>query len=358
MRRSLIVLALVATTRLAAAQDESPIPGNDDSRKLRDEAMTKGSAGDFAGAIALFKKAIEADPKNFLAWFDLGGAHEQVHDFDGAIAAYEKTTELAPAFAEAQCQLGTLYLTKKRAPEKAIDRFRIALTTKKPHVDKRFDLKHTRSQSLQNGAVAYAVRGNEGVAVAVAASYLADPDVERDRDPAMKKLVERAGAALAKRTGSSPFAQELGAISKDLHAGKRKEALAAYDAFAKAHAESELSPLDAWNLHEGIGLAHALQGETEPAAAAFRKSVDDALKLGVRVQLESRFNVACCESELDHADKALEALDEVLWTESIARLAPDFANKKTYVEKARADDSLAKARKAPGFEELLAKYAK
>ena len=93
-------------------------------------------------------------------------------------------------------------------------------------------------------------------------------------------------------------------------------------------------------------------------AAAFRKSVDDALKLGVRVQLESRFNVACCESELDHADKALEALDEVLWTESIARLAPDFANKKTYVEKARADDSLAKARKAPGFEELLAKYAK
>src|SRR5262249_22671371 len=196
-------------------------------------------------------------------------------------ACYERTTELAPAFAEAQTQLGTLYLTKKRAADKAIERFRIALTTRKPYADERFTPKHTRSQSLQNMAVAYATRGEEGVGVAIAQSYLADPDVERERDRSMNALVARAGAALAQRTKPA-LSEQLSPIRKKLHSGAHKEALEEYEKLAKEHPESELVPIDAWELHEGIALAHAFSGDAEGGAKAFEKSVADSMKLGAR----------------------------------------------------------------------------
>lgn len=351
----MLVAGVVLSARPVLGDDASPIPGNEESRKLRDDGMTKANGGDLDGAVALFKKAIEADPKNFLAHFDLGGAHEQQKKFDDAIAAYEKTTELEPTFAEAQVQLATLYLLKKRAGDKAIERFRVALTTRKPHVDKRFTPKHTRSQALQNLAIAYATRGNEGMGVAIAESYVEDPDVERERDAPMRTLVTRAGAAIAKRTKAA-FSAELVPIGKSLHSGKHKEALAEYEKFEKEHPAADLVPIDAWELHEGMGLAHAFAGENEAAAAAFEKSVAYATKLGARAQLESRFNLACCLSELDRTKDSLRALEEVLWLESVARHGPAFTKTKDYREKARADKSLEKARKDPGFEELLGRF--
>ncbi|MEZ0227416.1 MAG: tetratricopeptide repeat protein [Planctomycetota bacterium] len=356
--RRLVAFLLVAGVFAAVARgdDASTPPGNEESRKLHAEAMTKGNAADYEGAVALFQKAIEADAKNFLAHFDLGGAYEKQKKFDDAIASYEKTVELAPTFAEAQLQLGTLYLLKKRDGARAIARFRAALLEKKPWADPRFTAKHTRSQALQNLAVAYATRGDEGMGVAIAASYLDDPDVERERDNSMRTLVQRAGPAVAKRSKPN-FAEQLVAIGKTLHEGKHKEALAEYEKFAKEHPEADLAPIDAWQLHEGMGFAHAMLGEHEACAKAFEKAVTHGSKLGARQQLESRFNLACGLSELGKNAEALAALDELLWLESIARHGPGFAKAKSYAEKARTDSSLEKVRKDPGFEELLGRHA-
>jgi tetratricopeptide (TPR) repeat protein len=60
---------------------------------------------DFAGAEALFRRAIEADPGGALGYSNLGAALIGEHRYDEAIAALQKAVTLDPSFAQGRNNL-------------------------------------------------------------------------------------------------------------------------------------------------------------------------------------------------------------------------------------------------------------
>lgn len=63
---------------------------------LVDEAVKKQLAGDNAGAIDLYKKALTLIPENGKVWANLGAAYQLLDNFNEARAAYTKAVEVAP----------------------------------------------------------------------------------------------------------------------------------------------------------------------------------------------------------------------------------------------------------------------
>ena len=84
---------------------------------------------DFAAAEGLLKKAIDKDPKNYQAWFDLGFALNRLARTDESIAAYRKSVALKPDVFESNLNLG-LMLARANNPEG--EPFLRAATTLKP----------------------------------------------------------------------------------------------------------------------------------------------------------------------------------------------------------------------------------
>jgi len=68
-------------------------------------------------AIAAFNKAIELDPKFAYAYNGLGNAYSDMELYDEAIAAYSKAIELDPKYATAYKNLGATYRDMKRYDE-------------------------------------------------------------------------------------------------------------------------------------------------------------------------------------------------------------------------------------------------
>ncbi|PZV05176.1 MAG: glycosyl transferase [Leptolyngbya sp.] len=77
----------------------------------------KKSQGDFEGAIALFQRAIEADPTLAIAHYNLGTAHRARGYLDEAIAAYRQAIALNPSYAEAHQNLGVALFKLGQLPE-------------------------------------------------------------------------------------------------------------------------------------------------------------------------------------------------------------------------------------------------
>ena len=59
-------------------------------QELIDKGIKKGMSGDFVGAIDEFNKAIEADPKNAIAYFYLGSVYNSLNEYDKAISECNK----------------------------------------------------------------------------------------------------------------------------------------------------------------------------------------------------------------------------------------------------------------------------
>ncbi len=74
-------------------------------------------AGKPAEAEALFAKAIEADPKDYGAYFNMAFAQSMQDKDAEAIASYRKVLELKPGLYEAELNVGMLYLRQKKAEE-------------------------------------------------------------------------------------------------------------------------------------------------------------------------------------------------------------------------------------------------
>jgi Flp pilus assembly protein TadD len=89
---------------------------------------------DIAGAEPLLKKALEKDPNNFQAWFDLGFVLNRLNRPDESIAAYRKSVAARPDVFESNLNLG-LMLARVNNPE--AETFLRAATTLKPtdHVE-------------------------------------------------------------------------------------------------------------------------------------------------------------------------------------------------------------------------------
>jgi len=80
-----------------------------------EEAIQKN---DFAGAETLLKKALEKDPNNYQAWFDLGFALNGLNRADESIAAYRKSVAAKPEVFESNLNLG-LMLVRANNPERS-----------------------------------------------------------------------------------------------------------------------------------------------------------------------------------------------------------------------------------------------
>jgi Tfp pilus assembly protein PilF len=71
---------------------------------------------DFNGAEALLKKAVDKDPNNYQAWFDLGFVLNRLARTDESIAAYRKSVAAKPDVFESNLNLG-LMLVRANNPE-------------------------------------------------------------------------------------------------------------------------------------------------------------------------------------------------------------------------------------------------
>jgi tetratricopeptide (TPR) repeat protein len=89
---------------------------------------------DFASAEPLLKKALEKDPNNYLAWFDLGFALNGLGRKDESIAAYRKSVAAKPDVFESNLNLG---LMLARSNDPGAEEFLRAATALKPtdHVE-------------------------------------------------------------------------------------------------------------------------------------------------------------------------------------------------------------------------------
>jgi Flp pilus assembly protein TadD len=89
---------------------------------------------DFASAETLLKKALDRDPKNYQAWFDLGFVLNRLGRTEDSVHAYRQSVAAKPDVFESNLNLG-LMLARGNSPE--AERFLRAATTLKPtdHID-------------------------------------------------------------------------------------------------------------------------------------------------------------------------------------------------------------------------------
>src|SRR5580658_2161197 len=98
------------------------------------EAEDAIQKNDFAGAESLLKKAIDKDPNNYQAWFDLGFVLNRLGRAEESIDAYRKSVAAKPDVFESNLNLGLMLV---RANNAEAEQFLRAATGLKPtaHVE-------------------------------------------------------------------------------------------------------------------------------------------------------------------------------------------------------------------------------
>ncbi len=93
-----------------------PVFAQDPLKHILD-AEDKKKAGNFAGAVDDYDKAIKIDPSNPEYVFRKGKTFILMKDMDNAIMCFEKTVQLKKEYVEAHKNLATLYKKKSKLPE-------------------------------------------------------------------------------------------------------------------------------------------------------------------------------------------------------------------------------------------------
>src|ERR1700674_4427016 len=139
MKRPLAnAIVLIALTAVAFAQTRTTIRHYkeriDDTPPEIAQAEDAIQKNDFTGAETLLKKAIDKDPKNYQAWFDLGFVLNRLGRGEDSIHAYRQSVAAKPEVFETNLNLG-LMLVRFNSPE--AERYLRAATGLKPtdHVE-------------------------------------------------------------------------------------------------------------------------------------------------------------------------------------------------------------------------------
>jgi Tfp pilus assembly protein PilF len=139
MKRPLATaILLIALTAAALAQTHTTIRHYkeriDDTPPEIAQAEDAIQKNDFPGAETLLKKAIDKDPKNYQAWFDLGFVLNRLGRVEDSIHAYRQSVAAKPEVFETNLNLG-LMLVRINSPE--AERYLRAATGLKPtdHVE-------------------------------------------------------------------------------------------------------------------------------------------------------------------------------------------------------------------------------
>src|SRR5216684_7441435 len=131
-------ILLIALTAAAAAQTHTTVRHYkeriDDTPPEIAQAEDAIQKNDFTGAETLLKKAIDKDPKNYQAWFDLGFVLNRLGRVEDSIHAYRQSVAAKPEVFETNLNLG-LMLVRFNSPE--AERYLRAATGLKPtdHVE-------------------------------------------------------------------------------------------------------------------------------------------------------------------------------------------------------------------------------
>jgi Flp pilus assembly protein TadD len=128
-----VVAAWAAACVLAGAASYSPHPPYSPQSESRHHVQVAEEAPpppglanaedfiqkrDYAAAEPLLRKVVEADPTNYVAWFDLGFTENGLGKMDDSIAAYRKSVEAKPDVFESNLNLG-LQLANAGNPDAA-----------------------------------------------------------------------------------------------------------------------------------------------------------------------------------------------------------------------------------------------
>ena len=121
MKRPLATaILLIALTAAALAQTHTTIRHYkeriDDTPPEIAQAEDAIQKNDFTGAETLLKKAIDKDPKNYQAWFDLGFVLNRLGRVEDSIHAYRQSVAAKPEVFETNLNLG-LMLVRFNSPE-------------------------------------------------------------------------------------------------------------------------------------------------------------------------------------------------------------------------------------------------
>ena len=81
---------------------------------LFQKAMATGKGGETGKSITLFNELLANEPKDFVAWTELGTVYFRSNSLDNAEACYFKAIELKADYFAALINLGKLYLSRKR----------------------------------------------------------------------------------------------------------------------------------------------------------------------------------------------------------------------------------------------------
>jgi tetratricopeptide (TPR) repeat protein len=139
MKRPLAnAILLIALTAVAFAQTHTTVRHYkeriDDTPPEIAQAEDAIQKNDYTSAEALLKKAIDKDPKNYQAWFDLGFVLNRLGRVEESIHAYRQSVAAKPEVFETNLNLG-LMLVRFNSPE--AERYLRAATGLKPtdHVE-------------------------------------------------------------------------------------------------------------------------------------------------------------------------------------------------------------------------------
>jgi tetratricopeptide (TPR) repeat protein len=113
------------------------------------EGMKALDEAKYEAAVQAFQKAIQADPKDYTAHFNLALAYGFLHKDDEGIAEYRKTLELKPGLYEAQLNAGIL-LMRRQDPLAALPLFEGAVAQKPTEFRPQYYLAEAQ---LQTGAL-------------------------------------------------------------------------------------------------------------------------------------------------------------------------------------------------------------
>ena len=86
----------LAEAALPAASEPASYLGSDGPGLARIEAIARQQMGDLDGAIAAYRRALEADANDAISWNNFGNALAQTGRYDEAIESFERAITLAP----------------------------------------------------------------------------------------------------------------------------------------------------------------------------------------------------------------------------------------------------------------------
>lgn len=109
-------------------------PANKSLMKNAEEAIKKNN---FEQSVPLLKQVVAADPKDFVAWTELGTVYFKQGDLAGAEKAYQRALQERPAFLPALVNLGKLRMAKKDF-EGAIESLDLAVKAQPQSADANF----------------------------------------------------------------------------------------------------------------------------------------------------------------------------------------------------------------------------